>query len=68
MFIYGCQRLVYNLNIKNFKFYWKSFPSKKDFKNNGIYFFLLSSITAHSLLLLLTFGGNLGAELVRGEW
>lgn len=31
-------------------------------------FFLLSSITAHSVLLLLTFGGTLGAEPVRGEW
>ena len=33
MSIYGCQRFVYNLNInKNFKFYWKSFPSEKDCK------------------------------------
>lgn len=51
MSIYGCQRLVYNINIKNFKFYWESFPSKKDFLKK--YFFFLNGVT-NLLLLLLT--------------
>lgn len=43
MSIYGFQHLVYNLNTnKNFKFYWKSFPSERDLKNHIFLFSVVS--------------------------
>lgn len=57
MSIYGCQRLLYNLNVnKNFKFYWKSVPSERTFKNS---ISLLSGAVMLSSLLLAPGGRTL---------